>query len=381
VNNANDSPGLYIHIPFCQKKCAYCAFYSEPVDKYNTEKFVEALKKEILRIDDKSVNTVYVGGGSPSALPVELLGELLALVSSEFPNIEEFTVEINPAQTTLKLLETLADNKVTRLSTGVQSFSRRQLNRLGRIHSPAGAQKAVKNAQAMGFDNINIDLIFAIPGSNIVSVNNNIQKAIELDVQHISAYSLSLEPLTAITRDVNAGKLKAVSNQLDARMYESIIRKLTNCGFLHYEISNFAKQNHQCLHNLKYWSNETFYAAGPGAHSFVNNIRAENVSDIKQYISLIDAGKKPVSRSHALSWEEYACQTAVLNLRKTKGLNLSQYQKKVGKDVRELFAGAVEKLTNQGLLQLSQDYLCLAETALPAADTVMREFAIIEKDY
>ncbi len=376
VHTGSDCPGLYIHIPFCQKKCSYCVFYSEPIEKYDAREFIDALKKEILRIDDKSVDTVYVGGGSPSVLCAGLLGEVLSLVRSKFPNIMEFTVEINPAQASFDLFKALADSKVTRLSIGVQSFNARQLKTLGRIHSPFEAQKAVENAKAMGFDNINIDLIFAIPGSNIASVRKNIQKAAELNVEHICAYSLSLEPLSDITEEVNAGRLKAVSSKADADMYKEVIRRLTDFGFLHYEISNFARENCQCLHNLKYWNNQNFYGVGPGAHSFIGNRRSENVSDIEKYIRLIDNGENAISASRVISREEYACETAVLNLRKREGINLSGYRAKVGRDVRELFFREIEKLTGQGLLEFSEDYLFLTEKALAVADTVMREFSI-----
>ncbi|MGD0785361.1 MAG: radical SAM family heme chaperone HemW [Sedimentisphaerales bacterium] len=375
VNN-NLPKSVYIHIPFCKTKCAYCGFYSKSPQEFDVGKLLDTeiaeLKKSAFK---KPVNTLYIGGGNPSCIGQESLCGFLKTVLTLTGKVDEFTIEINPADADKNLLIGLKSLGVNRISIGVQSFVQKELDFLGRRYSIERIDQIIKTAKQAGFENISIDLIFAIPGSTLRTWRQNLKKAIETGVTHISAYSLTYEKNTPLEKTMFAGKIKTVTEELDRKMYETAIETLADAGFEHYEISNFAKPGFQCRHNLTYWKNDFYIGIGPAASSYIPNWRTENISDIDKYAEYIENDKNPVSERIKISPVEKASQAAVLGLRLIKGINLTEYKQKTGFDIFELFKDSIEKNLKLKLLQLKNDNLGLTAGALPIADSVLCDFA------
>lgn len=380
INNSETDCSLYIHIPFCLSKCRYCAFYSEPVECHDTSSVIDTMIEELKRYDVNQFKTIYVGGGSPTCLDDKLLLRLIRELSDYCKPDCEFTVECNPGQLSQSLAGGLRNLNVNRLSIGAQSFLQDELDFLGRTHTAEDSVRAVNFARQAGFENISIDLIFAIPGSNMNSLRQSITYALDLKPDHISAYSLTYEGQTPLNRAFHAGEIKPIDEEIDREMYESVIDELVGAGFEHYEISNFALPGHQCRHNHAYWANRPYIGIGPGATSYYDGVRYTNIADIKKYTDAIAQSKSPVVESRTADLLETACETAVLNLRRIDGIDLEQFHAQTGYDARELFADAISQNISNGLLQEKSDSqgalrICLTRKALPIADTVLCDFS------
>jgi oxygen-independent coproporphyrinogen-3 oxidase len=361
---------VYVHIPFCKTKCAYCGFYSKPPSQYNTQKVLNAEIAELKNsYFDKPIQTLYIGGGSPACLGTDTLCGFLSEILKLTDKPEEFTVEINPADTDEKMLKELFELGVNRISIGIQSFNDKELVFLGRRYTGRQAQKTIETAKALGFKNIGIDLIFALPGSDLKIWRQTLKKAVEMDVKHISAYSLTFEKNTPLQKRKTAGRLKTVDEELDRKMYETAIEILADAGFEHYEISNFAKPGFECRHNLTYWKNDYYIGIGPAACGHIEGKRIENINDIEKYI----AQKEPAVIK--INPQEKAAQTAVLGLRLIKGINLTEYTQKTGFALFDTFKDSIEKNLKLNLLQLKNDRLSLTANALPIADSVLCDFS------
>jgi oxygen-independent coproporphyrinogen-3 oxidase len=281
---------------------------------------------------------------------------------------------------------------VNRISIGAQSFIQSELDFLGRNYSVGKIEETIKEAKEAGFKNIGLDLIFAIPpstsfdsardkslragGSDLKSWRQTLKRAIQAGIQHISTYSLTYEKNTPLERVKSAGKVKAVDEEADRKMYETAIEALTNGGFEHYEISNFAKAGFKCRHNLTYWKNNYYIGIGPSAASYIDNRRTENISDIEKYVECVEQDKKPAVERTKINPTERASQTAVLNLRLLEGIDLAGYKKKTGFDIYKLFGKSIEKNLRSNLLQLKDNRLNLTKQALPIADSVLCDFAV-----
>jgi oxygen-independent coproporphyrinogen-3 oxidase len=377
-SQTNPEPsGLYVHIPFCVSKCAYCAFYSEPVGSHNTQRLMQAIHKELSQAETRSVRTVYIGGGSPSCLPGAQLFDLIETIVDRCPDFKEFTVECNPGQVTPVTLKRLHDLGVNRLSLGAQSFDPKELQCLQRGHDAQTIGTAVHQARHAGFENLSLDLIFAICGSTQTTWQASLDRAIALNPDHISAYALTLEPATPLAHAVARGRQNAVDEATDRSMYEQAIHTLTRAGYEHYEISNFAKPGHACEHNLGTWRNQPYLGIGPSAASYYNHHRTQNVSSIEAYVHALESEQSPVQESVLVTPTERICETAVLNLRTRHGIDVQGFTQITGQDLYSLFAGPIQKHREQGLLTIEQDRLCLTDRALPIADSVLCDFAAL----
>ncbi|HPS54618.1 MAG TPA: radical SAM family heme chaperone HemW [Sedimentisphaerales bacterium] len=376
--NNNMGPALYVHIPFCRGKCRYCGFYSEPLQNQNINLFISALLKDLSGYDIHSpFNTIYIGGGSPSVLPRENLFSFIEQIVSRWGVRTEFTVEVNPSQVDGDFLQTLCDLGVNRLSIGAQSFDPAILKFLGRGHGSSDIVNAVKLAREGGFENISLDLIFAIPGSDINIWRTDLQSAIDLGVEHISAYSLTYEEDTPLKTDLDAGLVTSMDEQTDCEMYELAIDMLGLAGINQYEISNFARDGFQCKHNLTYWANEPYVGIGPAAGGCWEGRRTLNVADVKDYIKRIEAGQSVFAMQEVVSGVDRACETAVLNLRRISGINLAEFKEATGYDAMSLFGKVIEKNCQSGLLQIEHGSAFLTRKALPIADLVLCDFSAI----
>jgi len=386
--------GLYVHIPFCDAKCRYCGFYSEPIKNHDSRRLISAIITELGRyVSAIAVQTAYIGGGSPSCLPQELLPRLVGEITSRWPALDEFTVEVNPGQVDGDTLSRLRACGVTRLSIGAQSFVAGELEFLGRRHSAADISGAVKSAREAHFENIGLDLIFAIPpstgstvlttgplgtgGSTLKSWKHTLRAAIDLGVQHISAYALTYEEGTPLQRAVAAGEVEPVDEETDRAMYEIAIDTLEGAGFRQYEISNFAKPSFECKHNLNYWLNNPYIGVGPAAGSYWRDKRTLNVADIEKYIEAIERGADVAAESETPNHLQIACETAVLNLRRRCGINLEEFKHRTGFEAMELFAEPVGRYVKLGLIETSDGWLFLTRRALPIADSVLCDFSAV----
>jgi oxygen-independent coproporphyrinogen-3 oxidase len=387
---------LYVHIPFCEAKCQYCGFYSEPIKNHNPQRLISAIIAELGRYDSvKSFRTIYIGGGSPSCLPESQLLRLVGDIISRWPNAEEFTVEVNPpnarrvnpGQVNKDVLSRLRDCGVNRLSIGAQSFNPAELDFLGRRHSVADISRAVGAAKKAGFENIGLDLIFAIPpstplgagGSTLESWKHSLRSAIDLGIQHISAYCLTYEEDTPLQKAVVTGEVEPVDEETDRAMYETAINELERAGFKQYEISNFARPGFECKHNLNYWANRPYIGVGPAAGSYWQGSRTLNIANINKYIEAIESRRagNVTAESEIPNHLQIACETAVLNLRRRCGIKLEEFKNRTGFDATELFAEPIARYRELGLIEMTDGRLFLTRGALPIADSVLCDFSTV----
>lgn len=370
--------GLYVHVPFCRAKCRYCGFYSRPIDQYDAGAVVSAMITEMERLEQcDGIKTIYIGGGSPSILQREHLLRLVGRAKQRCPAAKEFTVEVNPSQVDVELLSELQRAGVNRLSIGAQSFIQRELDFLGRGHTVDCIRRAVRQGRSAGFDNISLDLIFAVPGSDLDSWKHNLRSAIELQVNHISAYGLSYEEGTPFSKDLAEGLIEPVDEDTDREMYELTIDELAAAGIEQYEISNFAGNGFECRHNLNYWANGSYIGIGPDAASYLHGTRSSNFADIDNYVRAVTSGENPVESSETLSDLELACETAVLNLRRLRGIDLAEFENRTGYDALELFAEPIRRYRKLGLIEKDSGRISLTRQALGIADSIFCDFTTV----
>jgi oxygen-independent coproporphyrinogen III oxidase len=379
VNHLRSGPdhmGLYIHIPFCQSKCHYCGFFSKKGSPDQMQQLVQAELTELdRRCMQNQAQTVYIGGGSPTCLPPDLLFMLIQAVTDTQNRVVEFTVECNPGQVTQDLLFKLRTLGVNRISIGAQSFDAMELRALGRTHTPDQINLAVHHARAAGFKNISLDLIFALCGSTQPTWEKTLACALRLEPTHVSAYSLTIEDDTPLAHAVNAGKAAPVNDEQNRAQYEYAINRLERSGLKQYEISNFALEGHECLHNLGYWQNRPFIGIGPAAASYWQDTRTTNLAHVDRYIEAIDHRHSAVSEHIRSDSESILCETAVLNLRTRYGIDIKAFHKTTGQDIMRIFAEPIERYRALGLLAWDQKRLCLTPAALPIADSILCDFA------
>lgn len=337
---------------------------------------VSALLTEVRRYQGiRTVQTLYIGGGSPTSLPAELLTRLVETIASIWPDVREFTVECNPGQVNSETLSMLGRCGVNRVSFGVQSFDAGELELLGRRHSVEDVFRSVRLARDLGFENVGIDLIFAIPGSTLKSWQRCLESAAALGIQHISAYSLSFEPGTALYEAKRLGQIESVDEDTDRAMYELAIDYLASAGFAQYEISNFAREGFECRHNQGYWENRPYIGIGPSAGSYWLGERTANVSDIDTYIRKTEAGLAATDQRQRPDHNDRICETAVLNLRTRRGVDLIDFQRRTGADFRKVFEAPLRRYRRDGLMETAPGQVRLARKALAIADSVLCDFS------
>ncbi len=345
---------IYIHIPFCKKRCSYCGF-SSCTDFSSVSAYFDKLFEEIDRYADpsKPIYTVYLGGGTPSSVPTHCMDALFAKLRSRFDmsQLQEMTVECNPESASAPLLECLMRNGVNRLSFGLQSVNDATLRKMGRLHTYADFVAAVDRAKAMGFDNLNADLILGID-DNAEQFLRSVQTATDLPLSHISVYALELHEGTPLYRQLD-GTLPLSDDDM-ADMYDMAVAVLAAHGFARYEISNFAQTGRQCKHNLHYWQEGRYFAFGASAAGFVGDVRFTNCWDVDDYLRLpVD---KLRAESSVISLSEQANECAMLGLRLQQGLSLSQFALRYGKDFFTFFDQA-DRLRQQGFLAVDGDFV------------------------
>lgn len=365
--------GLYIHIPFCEKKCHYCDFYSITDKKY-IDSYIIALDKEIEKYQDQNITSVYVGGGSPSVLNVaQITGLFRSVCKLNLSNCVEMTIEINPSQVSEEKLRTYLTFGVNRISVGVQSFNDKLLKNVGRIHDGKQAINTLNMAKKAGFKNISADLIYGLPGENITDLQEDIKKAADLGVNHISAYSLMLEENTPLYKMVAENKIILPTEEKVEEMYDFVSENLPALGYSRYEISNFAKLGYECKHNLLYWSDYPYIGVGSTAAGFVNNVRYKNNCTVKEYIERIKVGAN-VNVEENRTKEDALFEYIFLALRKIEGLNKTDFSNKFNADIEIMYNNEIAELKNLKLLEENENFLYLTPKGLKVSNMVFEKF-------
>ena len=381
--NAGDDirgPGLYVHVPFCARKCTYCYFFSRPdgPDRpRETERYLETLAAELNALPRPfTPASVYLGGGTPTALEPAALGRLLALLREriDLSRVSEFSCEANPGTLRNGVLDILRAGGVTRLSIGAQSFHPATLNLLGRIHSAADTVQSVHEARSAGFDHVSLDLMFAVPGQSLTHWSSDLSQALALGPEHLSLYALTLEPGTPLAQAVTAGRITSVSDDEAADAYDLARTALQAAGFEHYEISNFARPGCACLHNLLYWSGEDYLGAGPAAHSHWKGRRRANAPSLDAWVGRDGPVPFPCESDECLTPIAKAVETLVFSLRRTRGIQRAEFIQRTGFDLDALRGDTIRTLLDRGLLDLAPpDGIRLAASALFISDSVFRD--------
>jgi oxygen-independent coproporphyrinogen-3 oxidase len=381
----------YVHIPFCIRKCLYCDFNSFPGNEELYQSYVEALRAEIRqaakRFPDARISTIYFGGGTPNVLSSEQLACILGEIRQSFEIDEnaEISTEANPGAVSHSpsppfslSSRSLRAAGFNRLSLGVQSFHDAELRLLGRIHSAGEAVQAFRDARAAGFGSISIDLMYGIPGQTLESWQDTLRQAVDLGSEHVSLYSLTVEEGTPFHAMQVEGRLTLPGDDVEADMYEEAISTLTSAGFVHYEISNFARPGFECRHNITYWHNEPYFGFGSGATGFVPvtdyESRITNVASVDEYIRRIQAGESPVECEEHLTGKPAMGETMFLGLRLLSGVEIDAFARRYGVLPQEAFPQEIANLTSRGLIEISHGQLRLTRRGLFLANDVFSEF-------
>lgn len=369
--------GIYIHIPFCKQRCNYCAFYSSTL--YNIkEEYADAVCKELQTRRDyvkgEEIKTIYFGGGTPSTLPIELLQKICDTIYTNYTVCDnaEVTIECNPDDLTEEFLAKLRSLPFNRISMGVQSFDDRQLKRLGRRHNADKARQAVNNARMAGYDNISIDLMFALPGSTAEEWEQTIEEAISLQPEHISAYNLMYEDDTPLHRALQRGDFEELSEEENVEQFQMLISKMKEAGYRHYEISNFAKPGCESRHNSSYWNDTAYIGCGAAAHSYDGNSREWNIADIKEYIKGMASGARNYEIEHLTEEERYN-DTILTRLRTADGIPLTWMKNKFSQRLNSYMLNAAKKHIEYGNIKKTDEMLSLTEKGIFISDAVIRD--------
>ncbi len=367
-----DMTGLYIHIPFCEKKCSYCDFVSFGGRQTCLPSYLDALKNEALRYRGKSIDTVFIGGGTPSLMTQWQTADLMTFLRQNFSiaSDAEITIECNPASLTYsKLLEYRAVG-INRISVGAQSLSDEVLSDIGRCHTAAQLEEAVNSVKRAGFENFNLDLIFALPGQTLEAWKKTLLQALSYNPAHISCYSLTIEPDTPLGRDVLSGRLRLPEEETERAMYSAVGEILAQCGIFQYEISNYAKPGRECRHNLNYWLCGEYIGLGCAAHSYYEGNRYRNTQNLEKYIM-----QKDIMRDiHPLTEEDRMNERIMLGLRLNRGMDIVAFNKDFGVDFFKKYGKAIKKNQELDLIAANERFIRLTERGRDFADTVTLDF-------
>lgn len=367
--------GLYVHVPFCVRKCAYCAFFSQPLAGGSDPELVAAWFRGLVREAEGvpagfSPSTIFIGGGTPTALPADVFARLLAFIAGHWggEGLQEWTVEANPGTLSPEKLARMREAGVTRISLGAQSFSAGTLAALGRIHTAGQIRDAVAMARDAGIPQVSLDLMYgwhspaaATARAALDAVRSDIDAALALAPDHISAYCLEIEPGTPLAALRDAGRRVAAPPSLQRRAYDLLRSRLAAAGYRHYELSNFALPGHECRHNLLYWSGGSYIGLGPAAHSHWNGERRGNTPTLPAW---------SVEFRETLPPHRKACETLVMGLRRTAGWTRGGFRAATGFDYLDLRGDEIARLSSDGLLLSTPDSICLPPSAYFVSDTV-----------
>lgn len=366
--------GLYIHIPFCASRCVYCGFYSTTLPALR-DAYVDALCQELtLRAEelpaDEAITTIYLGGGTPSQLTTDQLDRLFSYIYKVYRSQPvEVTMECNPDDITPAFADWIAQSPIDRISMGAQTFSDDRLRLLRRRHTAAEVRRATTLLRQAGIRNISIDLMFGFPGETLADWEQDIDEALRLGVEHISAYSLMYEEETTLHRWLSEGRIQEIDDDLSLRMYDCLVDRLTAAGYRHYEISNFALPQRESRHNSSYWRDVPYMGLGASAHSFDGRQRSWNVADIETYIAAIGRGERPCT-VEALDPDTHYEDVVLTSLRTAEGIDLGKIRRDFGSQRLDFLLAAADQDLRQGYLVRDDDHLRLTRRGIYLSDGI-----------
>ncbi len=372
--------GLYIHIPFCVSKCKYCDFNSFKIDLNEKIKYLNNLEKEMKlykeEIQNREIDSIFIGGGTPSILNSKEIEILFEKIKENF-NIKsdaEITMECNPGTLTIDKLKTMKKVGINRLSIGLQAVQNHHLKYIGRIHTFEEFEKNYYDAKNVGFTNINIDLMYALPNQSKEDWIESLEKVVKLNPTHISAYSLILEEDTELFKMYERGEFKLLDEDTDIQMYEYTINYLKSNGYNQYEISNYAKENFECKHNILYWKCEEYVGLGVSASGYLNEIRYNNVCELERYEEIILDGKKPIEWEENVSIKDKIEETIFLGLRMNEGVRIDDFKEKYDFDFNKEYKNEIEKLSKLKLIEINGGKMRLTQKGKEISNSVFVEF-------
>jgi oxygen-independent coproporphyrinogen-3 oxidase len=375
--------GLYVHVPFCFHKCHYCDFYS--ITRQGEERMARFValvlhEAEMCHVAHpaagRNLTTVFFGGGTPTLLPETLMSRLLAGLRERFDlsAVEEWTVEANPATVREDYCAMLRAAGVNRLSFGTQSFNTSELKTLERHHDPDDVERSITSARSARFSRLNVDLIYAIPGQDLASWSDSLERAIAMKTPHVSCYNLTYEPNTPMAVRHRLGHFQAIPEHVELQMLRHARSRLASAGYRAYEISNYARPGEECRHNLIYWTGGNYIGLGPSAASHVAGWRWKNRPHLGEWERAIEAGELPATDVESLTTSQRAGELAMLMLRLDRGIEFDIFQMRLGLDAREIFAPHIDRLGKLGLVHIDETSIKLTDAGIPVADAVASEF-------
>ncbi|MBM7549633.1 radical SAM family heme chaperone HemW [Peptoniphilus gorbachii] len=370
---------IYIHIPFCESRCHYCDFCSSLLNRENVEKYFSYLEKEIKLnenfLSEKIIDTVFIGGGTPSSVDGKFIARILKILSDfEFSKDPEITIESNPNSLSMEKAESYFSSGINRISIGAQSFNDKILKRIGRIHKSEDIFRAVENARAAGFTNINLDLMLALPSQKFSDIEKSFVEIKNLDLPHISYYSLILEEGTRLYENHIKSPLDFPDELEDRKMYHYVVNGLEKIGLHQYEISNFSKIGFECRHNMTYWKLRDYISFGLSASSNIKSLRYRNFSDFKNYYEALDKNEKPIEFSENLSKNDRMNEFIMMGLRLNSGIDLGEFNKKLEEDFVSLYKREIEKNIKLGLIEVKGNKIKLTEKGRDLSNQVELDF-------
>lgn len=374
----NKEIGIYVHIPFCKRKCEYCDFISYSDKNSKIEEYIEAVKKEIeLQKIKSEITTIYIGGGTPSYIDSKYIKEIMTEIQKK--NVSknaEITIEVNPGTVTLEKLKDYKEARINRLSIGLQSAQDELLKQIGRIHNFEQFLETYRKARKVGFKNINVDLMLGLPNQRIKDLKESLEKIIELQPEHISVYSLIVEDGTPIANKLESGELELPDEDLERNMYWYVKNTLELNGYKHYEISNFAKQGYESKHNMNCWNQKEYIGIGIAAHSYRDITRYSNTENLGEYIRNVKNGKLERNRIiHEIQKEDDTKKEyMLLGLRQIDGVKISKFKEKFGDNPIYLFRNELKKLSDENLIGINEDNIKLTNKGIDLANLVWEEF-------
>ena len=375
-----NSLGIYIHIPFCESKCVYCDFTSYCNMDDRIEDYFEALYDELamysLEHENSLVDSVFIGGGTPSYVDSKYIVQLMKVLHSEYRIGvgAEMSIESNPNSLNYEKAADYFNSGINRISIGAQSFNDKLLKRLGRVHSASEVKGAVENAKRAGFKNINIDLMSGIPEQVLADIDDSLTMIRELGITHLSYYSLILEEQTKLFRDYENGLVEIPDEDTDREMYHRLVNALKDMGMEQYEVSNFAIPGYECAHNLKYWHLDDYLGIGVSSHSSVGKYRFANTNSLNSYIDRIGVGEKPVDSMEEISCDERLNEYIIMGLRLNSGIDFSEVKSKYGVDFKSEYSREIETNLKSGLIEMDERSLTLTEVGRDLANIVELDF-------
>ena len=383
--------GLYVHIPFCKKKCEYCDFKSYADKEELIEEYVKWLKYELEEVGEGNrldyenhldnlaiVKTIYIGGGTPSLIDSKYISEILEVIKKNYTFAEntEITIEVNPGTVNKEKLEQYKKSGINRLSIGLQSTHDRLLKKIGRIHNYDDFLNTFKIARNVGFENINIDLMLGLPEQSIEDLEQSVEEVIKLNPEHISVYSLIVEEETPFYKKLEANELNLPEDDLERKMYWAVKEKLEKSGYIHYEISNFAKKGFESKHNLSCWNQDEYIGFGTSAHSYTNNVRYSNIDNIEEYINNFKTDNETENFvfHEKQNKESKMKEFMMLGLRKIEGISIKDFKSRFALNPIFAYRKELEKLVDEELIEIDGDNIRLTNKGLDLANLVWEEF-------